>query len=220
MPVPANPKLYHIIHVDRLPSVMADGCLWSDGEVQRRGCGGTTIGMGSIKRRRLTRNVLASHRGLMVGECVPFYFCARSVMLYLLYQGNHVDLTYRGGQGPIVHLVYDLGAVVAWAEANARRWAFTLSNAGSRYFEDRADLSCLDEVHWDAVHATKWSGPGVDSSIKEGKQAEFLVEQQVPWSLAERIAVSSQDIYQQVAAALQANRHRPPVTIRPEWYYP
>jgi hypothetical protein len=30
MPVPAQPKIYHIVHVDRLPSIVADGFLWSD----------------------------------------------------------------------------------------------------------------------------------------------------------------------------------------------
>ena len=51
--LPAQPKIYHIVHVDRLASIVADGCLWSDAEVVRRGQGGTTIGMGGIKARRL-----------------------------------------------------------------------------------------------------------------------------------------------------------------------
>ena len=53
MTVPAHPKLYHIAHVDRLPSIVADQCLWCDREVARRAPPGTTIGMNSIKQRRL-----------------------------------------------------------------------------------------------------------------------------------------------------------------------
>lgn len=34
MAVPAQPKIYHILHVDRLASVLADGKLWSDAMVQ------------------------------------------------------------------------------------------------------------------------------------------------------------------------------------------
>jgi hypothetical protein len=30
MAAPANPRVYHIIHVDRLSSVIADGHLWCD----------------------------------------------------------------------------------------------------------------------------------------------------------------------------------------------
>jgi len=40
MPVPAEPKLYYIVHVDRLESIVADGFLWCDSEVVRRASGG------------------------------------------------------------------------------------------------------------------------------------------------------------------------------------
>jgi hypothetical protein len=48
--VPARPKLYHIAHVDRLPSIVADQCLWCDREVVRHAPLGTTIGMSDIKQ--------------------------------------------------------------------------------------------------------------------------------------------------------------------------
>ncbi len=212
MPVPAAPTIYHIVHVDRLASIMADGCLWCDAEVARRDPGGTTIGMTDIKQRRLTLT-LSSHPLLHVGDCVPFYFCPRSIMLYLIHQANHPGLTYRGGQGPIVHLEADLHAVVEWASQNDRRWAFTLSNAGAYYFEDRCDLNCLGEIDWDAVEARDWK------NCKEGKQAEFLLERSFPWRLVERVGVYSRAIYQRVINELPAGGHRPLVEIRPDWYY-
>ena len=210
---PRHPKLYHIVHVDRLPSIVADGCLWCDAEVVRRAPPGTTIGMNKIKQRRLTELTLSSHPQLHVGDCVPFYFCPRSVMLYLMYQGNHPDLVYRGGQDPIIHLEADLHAVVEWANQEGRRWAFTLSNAGSNYFEDRSDLSHLDEIDWDAVQARQWK------NCKEPKQAEFLLEHSFPFKLVERIGVHSKAQYQQVVNTLPNNAHRPNVEICPDWYY-
>ena len=118
MPVPANPEIYHIVHVDRLPSIVADGFIWSDAEAIRRGAPGTTIGMSKIKQRRLNELTLGnSHPDLQVGECAPFYFCPRSVMLYVIHMGNLGELTYQGGQGPIVHLRADLRQAVAWANA-------------------------------------------------------------------------------------------------------
>ncbi|PZP55639.1 MAG: DUF4433 domain-containing protein, partial [Azospira oryzae] len=147
MDVPAQPKIYHIVHVDRLASIIRDVFLWCDAEMQRRAqqgrASGTTIGMNGIKERRLTLP-LNSHPGLHVGDCVPFYFCPRSVMLYIIHQANHPELSYRGGQEPIVHLEADLHATVQWAQSSGRRWAFTTSNAGSYYFEDFADLADLD----------------------------------------------------------------------------
>ena len=40
MPVPATPKIYHIVHVDRLPTIFESGSLWSDMEIAAvSGCG-------------------------------------------------------------------------------------------------------------------------------------------------------------------------------------
>lgn len=212
MAMPAQPKIYHICHVDRLPSVVSSGGLLSDAAIQQQALPGTVIGMSNIKQRRLNELTLASHPGLYVGACVPFYLCPRSVMLYLIYRQNP-ELTYRGGQGDIIHLEADLHATVTWANAYARLWAFTLSNAGSYYFEDRADLARLTEINWDAVQANNWQ------QCKEAKQAEFLLENSFPWHLVERIGVSSRAVYGNVVNALPANGHRPTVVIRPDWYY-
>ena len=210
---PAQPKLYHIVHVDRLPSIIADGWLWSDAEVVRRKPSGTAIGMSSIKQRRLYELRLSSHPDLHAGDCVPFYFCPRSIMLYVISQANHSELAYRGGQDPIVHLECDLHAAASWAHEHQRRWAFTLSNAGSYYFEDRCDLAQLDEIDWAAVQARDWR------HCRDGKQAEFLMEYSFPWHLVERIGVRSRAVYGQVVNALSAGGHRPATEIRPDWYY-
>lgn len=140
-------------------------------------------------------------------------------MLYLIYRGNDPQLTYRGGQEPIIHLECDLHASVAWAKENSRRWAFTLSNAGSVYFEDRHDLALLHEIDWNAIGTNRWSGAGISTSIKEGKQAEFLLENSFPWSLVERVGVFGQATYRQAANALEASSHRPCLEVKKDWYY-
>ncbi|WP_218068283.1 DUF4433 domain-containing protein [Candidatus Thiosymbion oneisti] len=134
MTVPTQPKVYHIVHVDRLPSIIQSKGLWCDAEMVKHPGLGTTIGMNTIKSRRLYELTLNSRPGLYVGNCVPFYFCPRSIMLYLIHRGNHPELSYRGGEDPIVHLEFDLRDAVAWAEANDRRWAFTLCERGFFFF--------------------------------------------------------------------------------------
>lgn len=210
---PLQPKLYHIAHVDRLPSIVADSNLWCDAEIAQRMSPGTVIGMNSIKQRRMSELALSSYPDLHVGDCVPFYFCPRSIMLFLISRGNHPELTYRGGQDPIMHFEADLHAIVNWANQNGRRWAFTLSNAGARYFEDRCDLAHLGEIDWDAIQARNWQ------LCKEGKQAEFLLEHSFPWQLIERIGVRTNATYHQVVNAIPVNGHRPVVEIRTDWYY-
>jgi hypothetical protein len=132
-------------------------------------------------------------------------------MLYVLHQGNHPDLSYRDGQASILHLEADFYATVAWAQK--KRWAFTTSNAGSRFFENYADLTHLDKIDWSAVQARDWQ------RCKDGKQAEFLLEQRFPWQLIERIGVLSHQIYERVANIIPRGGHRPTIEIRPDWYY-
>ena len=211
-PVPTNPKICHIVHVDKLASILNDGYLWSDATVQRRHSGGTTIGMASIKARRLSKS-LNSYPNLHVGDCVPFYLCPRSVMLYMFHMNNHPDISYTGGQTPIVHLVADLQRVVQWANQNGKRWVFTDSNAGSYYFNDFSDLAQLGQINWGAVQATGWR------SCREQKQSEFLIEDQFPWELVEDIGVYSDKQYQQVSRILSGAQHRPAVEVKRNWYY-
>ena len=212
MSVPENPRIYHIVHFDRLLSIIEQGFLWSDARVIERNLAGTRIGMSAIKERRL-KTSLNSHPELKVGQCVPFYFCPRSIMLYMLHKGNDADLSYQGGQDPIIHLEADLKQTVAWAEAEGLRWAFTLSNAGSLYFEDRSNLDKLDDLDWTAIQTRDWR------KHKEGKQAEFLVEERFPWHLISCIGVHRQPMYNHVHELLRDIPHKPVVRVKPNWYY-
>lgn len=214
-PVPAQPKIYHITHVDNLAAIVRESVLLSDAAMFARGGPRVAIGMSEIKRRRIEEIAVPCHPGTKVGDYVPFYFCPRSVMLYLLYRGNHQDLTYRGGQEPIVHLEADLHAIVGWAEKKRRQWAFSLSNAGSYYVEFQDRVDALDRINWAAVAETDFRS----SDIKESKQAEFLVHESFPWELVRRIGVYSAEIKARTETSLEGATHRPPVEILRHWYY-
>lgn len=212
MSMPSRPTIYHIVHMDRLRSIIEDGFLWCDAQMTNSNRPGTVIGISGIKQQRL-RRTLTSHPGLHVGDCVPFYFCPRSIMLYIIHRANRPELEYRGGQHPIVHLVADLYQTVDWAEGQEQRWAFTSSNAGSGYFDDYADLADLGKLDWAAIETNNWR------DRQEGKQAEFLVESAFPWELISSIGVHSPAIANQVRAMLPTTGHRPAVAVRPGWYY-
>lgn len=214
MPVPSHPKLFHIVHVDRLRSIVESGGLYCDAHVVSNTLPGTTIGMSAIKERRL-HSTIPCYPDLHVGDCVPFYFCPRSVMLYLIYKGNHPDLSYRGGQKAIVHLGANLQDVVTWAESEQKRWSFTTSNAGSNFFESYNSLEKLDKINWDAVKSKRWNEP----DIKEGKQAEFLLEAFCPWELIKRIDVYSESLRSQVEEILASTVHKPSIEVSPGFYY-
>ncbi|MGE5482577.1 MAG: DUF4433 domain-containing protein [Bacteroidota bacterium] len=212
--MPSQPRIYHITYVDNVRSIIQEGGLWSEAKMMERGGPAATIGMNSIKERRLKLPVRC-HPGDCVGDYVPFYFCPRSVMLSVIYYCNHPALEYRGGQEPIVHLAADLRSVVDWAESVGRRWAFSLSNAGARYTEFRNRWEQLSEVDWAAVAATDFR----DREVKEGKQAEFLLHEFFPWHLVQRIGAMSDAVQTRVLHTLAGAAHRPAVEVRRDWYF-
>ena len=214
MAAPKHPKIYHILHWDRLPSVLRSGGLHCDATVSRQGLRGTVIGFQHTKDARQTKTV-RGHPDIPVGQCVPFYFCPRSVMLYVIHMGNHVQLAYKGGQEPVIHLEADLRKVTEWADTHKKRWLFTLSNASSGFYEVRDNLASLDDINWTAVTSSNWNDP----IAKEGKQAEFLLESFLPWTLIERVGVLTEDVRDRVCSALADHAHRPCVRICRDWYY-
>ncbi|MCX6048724.1 MAG: DUF4433 domain-containing protein [Chloroflexi bacterium] len=102
--MPPNPKIYHITHVTNLTNIIAGKGLVSDAKRIASGLTFSLVGMSTIKQRRLTEIEVSCHPGTKVGQYVPFYFCPRSIMLYILHKGNHPDVSYKGGQRSMVHL--------------------------------------------------------------------------------------------------------------------
>jgi len=214
MTAPAEPKIFHITHVANLQQIVTRGALWSDAKCRAADPSPKVVGMSNIKERRL-RWGLNCHPGTRVGDYVPFYFCPRSVMLYILHRGNHPELTYRGGQGPIVHLVADLRSTVSWANSEQHPWAFSDRNAADAMAEFFTSLRDLARIDWRAVNQRDFRDP----RIKEGKQAEFLVYEVLPWTLVEHVGVQSEATRKRVLEALRGSEHSPSVQVEPSWYF-
>lgn len=211
MPVPAQPRIYHIVHVDNLASIAADRCLWSDAiMVQRQGA--QVIGNNEIKSDRLTLPV-SCNLGTVVGQYVPFYFCPRSVMLYVISKRNHPNVAYQDGQVPVVHLMADLRQAVEWANSQRRKWAFTDINAANRAADFYNDLHELERLNWDAIGTLEWR------SCRDHKMAEFLMYDSFPWELIRGIGVFSEKAGARAMQAFSKSAHRPPVKVKREWYY-
>lgn len=212
--LPNSPKIYHIVNVDKLPSIISDGRLFCDSTMAQRAPAGTTIGMGSIKQRRLALPVKC-YSGAVVGDFVPFYYCPRSVMLYVIHRASNPELGYKGGQDPIVHLEADLNTVLAWAANVNNSWAASDSNAGAAYAQFSNSPAHFSTLNWGYIAATSWS----QADIKEAKQAEFLMYRSFPWHLVERVGTKTLATYNLVSNALALATHKPPVQIITNWYY-
>jgi len=207
-------KIYHITHLHNLRGIVNEGSLWSDAERMKKGLASEIVGLSRIKHRRMKELEVRCWPGTKVGEYVPFYFCPRSIMLYILYRGNHPDLTYHGGQGPIVHLEADVERVVDWAARTKARWAFSDRNAGEYIANFFKDLRDFDKINWKAVEATDFR----DILVKEGKQAEFLIYGSFPWQLIDRVGVMDGGMRNVVREVL-GDSVRPLVSVENAWYY-
>ncbi len=203
-----NPAIYHITHVDNLANIINEGRLWCDARRIARDLANTNIGYSHIKGRRMRHPVTVAARGTL-GNYVPFNFCPRSVMLYVVAQGHE---NYQEGQQPIVHLVSSIETVLV----AGRTWLFTDRHADLGYANQFDALDKLDEVDWSVMPLQQWGG---DQEVKEKRQAEFLVHDWCPWLAIEVIGVINQTIASQVQAALENVGHKPSVEIHPEWYY-
>ena len=155
----------------------------------------------------MARAVRVAARGV-VGDYVPFYFCPRSVMLYVLHRGHP---GYDGGQRPIVHLVSDVSTAVALG----RPWAFTDRNAAVAYAGQYDDLADLDKIDWGVMPKRDWSS----ELIKEPRQAEVLVHDFFPWTAVREVGVIDATMKVTVEAALRGAAHQPAVNVYPQWYY-
>jgi hypothetical protein len=81
----------------------------------------------------------------MLGDYVPFNFCNRSVMLYVIHRDSVEG--YDGGQEPVVHLVSSVGRAIG----SGRPWAFTDRHAElgyAKYFESTDNEG---EVDWSVM---------------------------------------------------------------------
>ncbi len=204
----ANKQIFHITHVDNLPGIINMECLWCDAQRLARGFVNTNIGYSHIKARRMAHPVTVSEGGTL-GSYVPFNFCPRSVMLYVVSQGHE---NYTDGQEPIIHFVSSIDSIVA----SGRPWAFTDRHADLGYANQYDSLDDLDNVDWSVMPKSYWAA---DSDTSEKRQAEFLVHDWCPWTAIEEIVVINQRVKEQVELALKNSTHKPPVKIRRNWYY-
>lgn len=206
---PPDPLIFHITHVDNLASIVQAGRLWSDRQREQQRLASTNIGYGHIKARRMQRDVPVAARGVL-GQYVPFYFCCRSVMLYVIYRRHE---NYQGGQDPIVHLV----SRTSRATATGQPWAFTDRHAELQYAQYYEDLSQLGQVDWSVMPPSVFWGGKPD--VIERRQAEFLVYDAFPWNAIERIVVKDRAIAAKALSAMGQAAHQPPVDVDPSWYY-
>jgi hypothetical protein len=204
--------IYHITHIRNLAGILRDGGLWCDMESVKREISPVEIAYTDIKERRKRKVVPVAVRGVLA-DYVPFYFCPRSPMLYVIHK-RYVP-AYKGGQEFILHLT---GSAEMVAVARLP-FAFTDGHATmaiSRYFDD---LCYLNQVDWPVVNSWSWHDTLQDNDRERRKQAEFLVHRFFPWEQVQEIGVINQKVKDSALEIVANAAHQPIVNIQRKWYY-
>lgn len=192
---PDKIAIYHITDVANLPSIIRSGGLKSDCAMAK--VAHTPIGYAHIKQRRMTEVRIPCRGDRFVGEFVPFYYCPRSPMLYVINKGA----TDRpaGCQQTIIHLV----STVATAVGTGRQWAISDGNAGAAYPSFYDDMKKgFAAIDWEAVRATDWRGK------TSQKSAEFLIADRFPWSAIHSIGCHNSKVAEDIQGILCKCAHR------------
>ncbi|HEX8210021.1 MAG TPA: DUF4433 domain-containing protein [Longimicrobium sp.] len=212
--VPKPTRLYRIVHVDNLPTLIQRGALHAPNSTPADGLPYRTIHNTAVQSNRSVRRVPCGPGGT-IHDYVPFYFGPLSVMQLNLHTSRVAG--YEQGQAPLVYLVTTVERVL-----EARRpWVFADGHGLAAMTSWYDDLAKLSEVDWSLVGERYWRDTPDDNDRMRRKQAEFLVWEHLPWSAIRGIAVLNGRVKGQVEETLgnYPGAHAPRVLTKRNWYY-
>jgi hypothetical protein len=212
--VPNPTRIYRIVHVDSLPTLLARGALHAPTCTPDDGLPYRTIHNTNVQASRRVKNVACGPGGT-VHDYVPFYFGPLSVMLLNLKTGRVAG--YSEGQSPLVYLVSTAQAVAA----AGCRYVFTDGHGLASFTDWFDNLTHLDAVDWVLVGERYWADKPDDNDRQRRKQAEFLVWQSLDWGLIGGIGVLNAEMKTRVEGILgqHPQRKQVVVTVTPGLYY-
>lgn len=222
MTTPRCGLLFHFTHVDNLPAILDAGALLSDTVVCARGLLSNEAGDPEIKERRRNQPVTCPPGGV-VADYVPFYFAARSPMMYKLHVGGVPSFT--GDHRDLVYFVSDVSRMLAAdvpfaiSDRNAAKALADFTNDVSVLGDLAADAPQSEFIDWPLMKARMWNNTLEDGERMERRMAEFLVHGDVPFELVGRVATRSDDRRARIERLFARAGVDLTVIVRSDWYY-
>lgn len=199
----------HFTDVLHLPTIVAEGLLCDNhaaGGLLKREAGNP-----DIKAVRRHRPVSVDPFGV-VGDYVPFYFAARSPMMFAISHGRVPS--YGEDVSGLLYLVTSTQELVA----QGLKVVVTDRNAALGYTEFRPESECGDLVDWDLMRQRYWNNTDRYPDRRERRMAECLVHRKVPFDAIGAIVVHNEQQAGNVEAVLKAAGRAVSVYVRPGWY--
>ena len=194
-------------HIDNMPHILQHGITHISSPNANPGY--RPIGDGSLIGSRAAFPVIA---GKTLGDYIPFYFWGHMPMLYVI-QNGHNGVT-RVAPSDIVYLVCTIGRLVALAQPSLFTNGHAISQLSVTY--DIKEVARIEEiVDFAAVKEPFWIKEG-DQDLKRRKEAEFLVEGDIPL-----VAIAGYIVYDETASKslLALNVPTDKIFIRKDFYF-
>jgi len=174
--------LYRITHIKNISHVLSHGITQKSSTHANPAF--QAIGDKSLIDNRSGKQVIIDNGDLFnvkaasitLGDFIPFYFGVRMPMLYVIQVGGN----FAKEQKPqdIVYIACSLKSIIA----NNLRFYFTDGHATDHFttFYDSEKVNEISEIiDWKAIKSKYWGGQE-NLDAKRKKQAEFLVQDDVP----------------------------------------
>ena len=166
--------LYHFTNIENLSTIIQNG-LMCDSLLEE----GKYINSGdsSIKARR--KGIPVPFGGY-VANYVPFYFAARSPMLYRQHYTGTIENE---------HIVYLISSTEIFVSSKTP-WCCSNMNAAcndAEFFNTVEEMNT--HIKWDYINSRYWCNTDEHPRRREYRMAEFLVWNKIPWADIPYLAV-------------------------------
>lgn len=176
--------LFRLTHIDNIPHILQHGITHRNSPNKNPNF--VPIGDESLIRSREKFFLI---NGISLGAYIPFYFCIRSPMLYVIQKGfNMVKPT---PPEEIVYCITSINSILA----QKLQYIFTDGHAVDSYSSQysNSDIEELDKIiDWAAVKDKYWKEEN-DLDKKRRKEAEFLILGDIPSSCILGFAVYNEN---------------------------
>lgn len=205
MPDLTKTYLFRMTHIENVPHILEYGITHVSSEYTNESY--KAIGDNSIIS---SRNSFILPNGKRLGDYIPFYFGPRMPMLYVIQKGyNSVPLT------PAKDIVYCISSVQIIVD-HQLPFVFTDGHAieGFSEFYEQTDLPHIDSIlDQKAISELYWRKDD-DLDLKRRKQAEFLVESDLPIT-----AIIGWGVYDEDAKNRLLAMGIKKIVVKPNYYY-
>ncbi len=211
MSIPDTIYLYRITHINNLDFILESKTIACP---NNKNSNPNFIGIGdsSLIQSRKSKQIPINPNGDF-SDYVSFYFGKRSPMLYNI-QNGFCNVTKRNPED-IIYLITNYDTVV---KAKSK-YVFTDGHGYHHLSQFFNKIDDLKEIDWKTVNLLRWNDTEDDPDRKRKKQAEFLIHNEVPFSMIELIVVYDENVKTIISTKLKKHNINCEVIVNSKLYY-